>query len=124
MQDVIVAIKNLKDKYPKLIVIHRPIQTESVTEFENVLQCKIDSELKELYRFSDGLAFMDYVMSSVANKKNFRLFPPSSLNDTRLVFMTCMGKRFLVEIDPNPGRRVWFIDEDTSHRDNSCKFHP
>jgi len=114
MQDVIVAIKNLKERYPVLVNTYRPVRRDLFTEFENFLQCEIDSELKELYSFSDGLSFLNYVLVSVSNKNIGLLIPPRRLDENRLEFMRGFGKRFLVDIDPNKSRKVWFIDEDTS----------
>ncbi|WP_276365360.1 hypothetical protein [Chryseolinea sp. H1M3-3] len=114
MQDVIVAIKNLKERYPQLIDTYRPVRSDVFTEFENYLQCEIDSELKELYSFSDGLAFLNYVLVSISNKKIGLLIPPHELEENRLNFMRGLGKRFMVDIHPNKSRKVWFIDEDTS----------
>ena len=114
MQDVIVAIKNLKERYPKLVYTYRPVRSDLFAEFENFLQCEIDSELKELYSFSDGLSFLNYVVASVSNKNIGLLIPPYQLEENRLNFMGGFGKRFMVDIDPNKSRKVWFIDEDTS----------
>ena len=114
MQDVIVAIKNLKERYPQLVNTYRPVRRDLFTEFENFLQCEIDSELKELYSFSDGLSFLNYVLVSISNKNIGLLIPPYQLEENRLNFMVGFGKRFLVDIPPNKSRKVWFVDEDTS----------
>ena len=113
MQDVIVAIKNLKERYP-LLVNTRPVGRDLFIAFENFLQCEIDNELKEVYSFSDGLSFLNYVLLSVSNKNIGLLIPPYRLDETRLEFMRGFGKRFLVDTDPGKSRKVWFIDEDTS----------
>jgi hypothetical protein len=114
MQDVIVAIRNLKERYPRLVNTYCPVRRDSFTDFENFLQCEIDSELKELYSFSDGLSFLNYVLVSVSNKHIGLLIPPYRLDETRLEFMRGFGKRFLVDTGPSKSRKVWFIDEDTS----------
>jgi hypothetical protein len=83
MQDVIVAIQNLKERYPLLVNTYRPVRRDLFTDFENFLQCEIDSELKELYSFSDGLSFLNYVLVSVSNKNIGLLIPPYRLEETR-----------------------------------------
>jgi len=86
MQDVIVAIKNLKERYPLLVNTHRPVRRDLFIAFENFLQCEIDIELKEVYSFSDGLSFLNYVLLSVSNKNIGLLIPPYRLDETRLEF--------------------------------------
>lgn len=114
MQDVIIGIRNLKERYPNLVRTYDPVRKDSFAKFESFLQCEIDSELKELYSFSDGLSFLDYCLGSIWNKKVGQLIPPYQLEENRLEFMSALGKRFLVDLEPNKIRKVWFIDEDTS----------
>src|SRR5688572_28827345 len=105
MNDIITKIEKLKKDFAKHIATYHPIDEKKIGEMGAYLGVKIDEDLKELYKYSDGIGFVDYVVFSISNKKIERLDLANtrqSLEQTnKLEFMgTSCGKSFLISTDP------------------------
>lgn len=109
MQYIINRIKELAILYPDDVALHPPVEETSIEFIESRLHTKLPAELIELYKFSNGLAFIDYVVVGLMNKKilntlniNPMTLKPDGLHKEVIVFMTTeLGESFAYTIDEN-----------------------
>jgi cell wall assembly regulator SMI1 len=119
MKDVIERIKSLRSRYPDIISVFKPTDIAHIEEVERSLGIKLPNDLKELYLYSDGMGFIDYGMSGIANRKQQRL---SSLYSRQVfaderklpIIGTCCGHSFLIDYNSDNYGKVWYIDLNTS----------
>ncbi|WP_133273651.1 SMI1/KNR4 family protein [Hymenobacter radiodurans] len=109
MQDIINRIKELAVLYPDDVALHPPAGELRIEFIESKLQTKLPAELIELYNFSNGFAFLNYVVVGLMNKRllnilsiNPMTLKPNGLHKEVIIFMiTELGESFAYTIDAN-----------------------
>ncbi|HMJ70790.1 MAG TPA: hypothetical protein VK508_17935 [Cyclobacteriaceae bacterium] len=114
MDEVIAKIEALVKKYPEHIKKYPPVKLDVVPATEKMLHFPIGPSLLEIYKYSDGLGFLDYALLSINNKNMEKL---ATSNDTGTIkerggieFMGTSGdERFILDTD---GKTVRYITEE------------
>jgi hypothetical protein len=119
MKDVIERIESLRSRYPDIISVFKPTDIPHIDAVERSLGIQLPNDLKELYLYSDGMAFIDYGMSSIVNRIQLRLsssYPRSVLADERKLSIigTSCGHSFLIDYNIANYGKVWYTDLNTS----------
>lgn len=69
MDKMFQKIEELVTKYPSHVKTYRPASLDSIIKTERILGYEINSSLKQIYEYSDGISFLDYALLSVGNEK-------------------------------------------------------
>ncbi|QMU31230.1 SMI1/KNR4 family protein [Adhaeribacter radiodurans] len=116
MDKIINGIVALKKQYPQLIRTFPPVDSRMVKFVEEFLSIKLDEQLLEIYRYSNGLSFLQYALVGINNKQMGNLLDLNQAIPDEMY--TLNGNRYLAFMsDAGSG--------DYSYLDNSQEvYHP
>ena len=69
MKELIKRIASLAESHPEKVVLYPPANDTDIAYVEGNFSFKFHEDLRELYRFSNGLSFLDYCLLGIGNKR-------------------------------------------------------
>lgn len=133
MKDIIQEIKALISQYPDKLKSYDPIDAKSIEIYTNNLGFELDSDLKEIYLFSNGVSFFDYCLRGLGNKElgDLKIDPYLNFESSRvIVILATSGYHefgYLLDAEDNDHKVVMIepVNHDMVIVSNSIKefFH-
>lgn len=119
MEDIINRIEKLKQRYPLYIKTYHAASDDKIHSSEHLLNVTLPKGLVSLFKYSDGIGFLDYALYGVSNKRMESIWNDINVENlligTRIEFIsTCCGKSYLVNLDREKGEEITYMDRNSS----------